>query len=403
MKIFFRFYHPGWWVLILLAATLRIAVPDAFKVSGVVINLASTFLLFKLATLIHECGHLLVAKMCGAVPKRMILGIGYEIFRTHVNGVRVVINSLPVGGQAWADFANTDFTKWKFGAYVAGGAIFNVLVASIVYLLFGFNPYFLTGSAGIDIPSAIIATNMFGVISLIPFYTKNYGSRAATDGMILLKLLFDFKGEFRKNASTIDIHEAVECYERRDYDKAYAIFQQYHDTFPNDPTSLLNMASIHVRRGEIDDALSILQALEKDVHTKRFKGYREYLYSGMASIYLVKNDIDVAFHYASLALRESPRSNYIWAIYGALLIERGSDKNGMRWLFKIMDFEYPNPLAMCASMYLMVAFHQRGDMRSRELHLNFVKRNIGLLDADGRIILNRNLEKIGEPAMIGDM
>jgi predicted Zn-dependent protease len=179
--------------------------------------------------------------------------------------------------------------------------------------------------------------------------------------------------------------------------------KQYHYTFPNDPTSLLNMASIHVRRGEIDEALSILQALEKDVHTKRLKGYREYFYSGMASIYLVKNDIDVAFHYASLALRESPRSNYIWAIYGAVLIEKGSDKNGMRWLFKIMDFEYPNPLAMCASMYLMVAFHQRGDMRSRELHLNFVKRNMGLLDADGRIILNRNLEKIGEPAMIGDM
>ena len=157
-KNFFFFLHKGWWTIIILAILLRLLVPDSFIVSSFLINVAATFLLIKVATLIHECGHLLAARISGGTPRRMELGIGHEIFRTRIHGIRIVVNSMPFGGRAWADFSET-YTKWKFAFYGAGGVILNLLVASVFYLVFGFDLMYFDGKGGVDIPSAIITTN----------------------------------------------------------------------------------------------------------------------------------------------------------------------------------------------------------------------------------------------------
>jgi hypothetical protein len=396
MKIFFVFFHKAWWILIFLALLLRLLVPDSFVFTGFIINVSSTFLLLKVMTLIHECGHLLAATLVGGIPRRMILGLGHKMFATNIWGIKLVLNSRPLGGRAWADFAHTNFTKWKYGFYVAGGVTSNVLVALLVYLPFGFDPAYLGGTTGVDIPSVIIAANLIGVINLIPFYSNAYGEKTASDGLMLLQLLFDFKGKFKRMASLTDIHEAMEYFENKEYNKAYVIFQQYIQTSPDIKTlMLMNIGSIHIRKCQLDEALKILDDIEIDIHSKRFRKWKGYFYNNKAWVNLLKNNIDQAFDYASQAMEIMSKNDFVRGTYGCVLIEKGELVKGMRYLFKNMDFNYPNNTTLTASIYLMLAFQQRHDVRSRDLHMSFVMKHVHTLDLDERLLFERNLGKMG--------
>jgi hypothetical protein len=71
LKVFFRFFHKAWWIMILVAILLRIFLPEAYPFSDFLINIAATFLLVKVTTFIHEYGHLVAAHFVGATPRRM--------------------------------------------------------------------------------------------------------------------------------------------------------------------------------------------------------------------------------------------------------------------------------------------------------------------------------------------
>jgi len=339
---------------------------------------------------------LLAATLVGGLPRRITLGLGHKMLATNIRGIKLVLNSIPLGGRAWADFVQTNFTKWKFGFYVAGGVMSNVLVALLVYLPFGFDPGYLAGTTGVDIPSAIIAANLIGVINLFPFYSNAYGERTASDGLMLLQLLFDFNGKFKRMASLTDIHEAMEYFENKQYDKAYDIFQQYIQTSPDiKALMLMNIGAIHIRKGQVDEALKILDDIEKDIHSKPFRKWKGYFYNNMAWVYLLKNNIEQAFAYASQAMKAMSNNSFVRGTYGCVLIEKGELVKGMRLLFKNMDFNYPNNTTLTASIYLMLAFQRRGDVKSRDLHLSFVKKHVDSLDLDERLLFERNLGKMG--------
>jgi len=394
LNIFFRFFHKGWWIVILLAMLLNLISTESGQLSATMINIAATFLLLKVATVIHEYGHLAAARLVGGRPRRMILGIGHEIFRTEVASVKIVLNSIPIGGLAWATFDDQPFLKWRYAAYISGGVGLNLLVASLFYFLFGMNESYFSGEHGVDLASPMIFANSLGIINLIPFYTSFYGPKMPTDGLTLLQLVFN-KDKFKNLACKIEFFEAYENIENREYDKAYAILSNYHQKFPEDPLPVLAMSGVHIKRMQVDEALQMLSSLEKRINEKELKKHSGQIYNNLAWIYLLKEDIDLAYHYASLALKAAPKANFAWGTYGAVLIEKGSIQTGMKWLFKNMDLEHPNTTTLSASTYLMVAYHQRDDKKSRDMHLKFVQKNIKKLDQDDHIIFERNLQKVG--------
>jgi hypothetical protein len=79
------------------------------------------------------------------------------------------------------------------------------------------------------------------------------------------------------------------------------------------------------------------------------------------------------------------------------LIEKGDLPNGMQWLNQNKDLEHANTTTLAASMYLMLAHHQKNEFSLRDQHMNFVLKNLDKLERDDQILLKRNLEKIGSP------
>lgn len=395
-KIFFRFFPKPWWIFILAAILLKFISPDDLDVaSSLIINVSCTFLFLKLTTIIHECGHLAAAKLVGGIPRRMVLGRGHEVYRTEVSGVKIIFNSIPVGGLAFAIFNDDRNIRWKHAAYIVGGVLANLLVAAVFYFLFNFQPRYLSGRYGVDLASALILVNALAVLNLLPFYSSTYGMKIPTDGLFLLQLPFRPKKYYKDIELKNRFLDAYEYMENREYDKAYEIYTQYLSKFPDEPLPIINMSVIHLRNGEIDNAFTLLEPLLKKVESKELRNYKGYVYNNLAWIYLLKNDIDQAYHYADLTIKVMPSNPHAWGAYGALLIEKGELLTGMQWLFKNMDLEHVNSTTLIASMFLMVAFHLRGDLKNRDLHMNHVKRNIDKLEPDERLVFDRNLDKIG--------
>jgi tetratricopeptide (TPR) repeat protein len=394
VKLFFRFIPRVWWVILLMGFVLKFAVPEDVPIPDLVINAVLLLIFLRLSTIVHECGHLAAAKFVGGTPRRMILGIGHEVHRTEVAGVKVLLNAVARGGQAIATFDDERYIKWKYAVYMAGGVGLNLLVAFIGLLVFGFEPAFLSGHYGVDVAGALILANAVSVINLVPFHTSFYGPKMPTDGLAMLMLLFESKNKYKDLAFKNQLFDAYENIEEREYDKAYEFFRTYHERFPDELSPLFSLSVIHLRKGEMDEANNLLTDLEKKIDSKELKHYKGYLYNNLAWLYLIRNDIALAHHYAVLALKAMPRNSTIRGTYGSVLVEKGKVLEGMKWLYKNMDLEHPNSITLASSMYLMVALHLQGDFAARDLHLNFVQNNIAKLEQDERMLFERNIQKL---------
>lgn len=394
LKSFFRFFPKGWWIVLSIAFVLKLLAPELEQAWNMWINLALTFLFLKLSVITHECGHLVAAHFAGGTPKRMALGSGHEIHRTEIADIKVILNATPVGGYAIATFGNERYMRLRYAVFVAGGVLANLIVAAIFYLLFGFELRYFNGKYGVNAASALIFSNLIMIINLFPFYTSAFGIKLSSDGLSLLQLLVGSNG-YKKLGVMNEYFEAYEYFEKHEYDKAYAIYQKYHTLFPEEALPLLNMSAIHLRRGNIDEALNVLIPLAENAHLKKWGRYKGLIFNNLAWAWLVKDDTAQAHHFASLAIKAMPRSHYAWSTWGAALVGSGNVTEGMKWLYKNMDLEHPNSITLTASIFLMLAFHIRGNHESRDLHLNYVKSNIENLEVDERMIFEINLRKMG--------
>ncbi|HTE31273.1 MAG TPA: site-2 protease family protein, partial [Chryseolinea sp.] len=209
------------WFILLAALLLKFTVPEVESLFNLIITFIVLYLFFKLKTIIHECGHLVAGYWAGAIPKRMILGTGHEVYRTEWNGVKIVLKSIPIGGRAIALFNELPFIRLRFAFFILGGVLFNILAALIFYFLFGYDSSFLLAAHGIDLASCFIFANLLGVTNLIPFYTSYYGTSMPTDGLSLLQIVFgSYKKNFQNLKHSEDYFQSFECFEKRDYDKA---------------------------------------------------------------------------------------------------------------------------------------------------------------------------------------
>jgi hypothetical protein len=364
-----------------------------WQFSAVVINLSATFLILRFCTVIHESGHLLAARLTGGVPKRMILGMGHEIGRAEIGGIKIVMNSIPSGGRAMAIFGSTQ-TKWKIAFFAAGGIIANVIIAFVFYLLFGFRPNYLTGEFGIDLATPVIAGNLLGLINLIPFYTSAHGAKLPTDGLRLLQLPFkpiEYEHELEEGVRLFD---AYEYFEKGEYDKALLIYNEAFQRNPKHLLLVLNICLCYLRLGDMERVAHFLPFLEEQVNSDQGKQIKGVLHNNIAWVFLVMGDLTKAYHHSSLAVRAAPRNVQLNGTYGSILVERGEAAAGINWLVPLIDLNTPNNDTVTASVYLMLACHLMGDIKDSNEHRQFVEKNISFLSADGLILWHRCLNKV---------
>src|SRR5260221_5682078 len=121
LKPFISYFPLRLWLTLLVALVLHYLLPDVRQLFDMVINFCLLYFLGKIATVIHEAGHLTVAHWVGATPKRMTLGWGHEVHRTYWRNIKIVLKSNPMGGFAMAIFKDMPWLKLKFIAFILGG------------------------------------------------------------------------------------------------------------------------------------------------------------------------------------------------------------------------------------------------------------------------------------------
>tara|TARA_R110002124_G_C8872758_1_gene507873 strand:+ start:65 stop:658 length:594 start_codon:yes stop_codon:yes gene_type:complete len=188
LRIINAIFPIYFWIFLLLGSVCLFT--DNFVVFGyILLNLVATLLFIKLGVVIHEIGHLLFGKLAGGNPKRIILGKSHEVTRFRVFDIKVILNKDFNGGFAFVNFPSGKNTKINQLLLTSGGFITNLIVAYLIYSLFGFNLSFLSGKAGLEFSSAFIFANtLLAFFSLIPYYVDYLGVKVPTDGLTLLKL-----------------------------------------------------------------------------------------------------------------------------------------------------------------------------------------------------------------------
>ena len=347
---------------------------------------------------VHESGHLIAAAWAGATPKRMVLGSGHEIYRTELRGIKIILNSIPLGGYAAAVFGEVPHLRWRNAFYIFGGPLSNLITMAILYFLFGFDSSFFEGSNGFSPASAMILANSVGVLNLIPFTGKTHGIPVSSDGMLLIKLLFASREAVKSDLDKLKYHhdyfEGIDYYESKNYEEARKVYESLLRVIPDDFASQSTLALVELKCLQFDRALQHFKNLEVKVNTKEFEGYRGLIYNNIAFTHLLRNELEEATQYADVAMKISKDQSYVRGTYAAIQIEIGNVDTGISWMMNEVDMSHPNDHTILASAYLALGYHLKGDYKSRDKHLKFVRDHQDMLDNDIRFLFKRNLERM---------
>ena len=398
-RVFFALFPPYCWILLAIGIALTINSADTAYLGRPIVNLALFLLFIKVAIILHELGHLLTAKLVGGTPKRISLGHGHQVYRTKIFNIRLVVHSKVSGGQAYAIFQQNKFFKLRFALYVLGGVIMNTSLAVLCYILWGFGFYDSNNQLTIDVSTVFILANAALLTNLIPFYSNVRGIEVPSDGMSLLKLPFEKSSELKRDLDLSLLFDAHELMEEKEYKRAWDIYTNYLQKYPDNKLLPLNLSIILLKTGEPEKSVATTTVLLEHIHEKTVQPYSAFIYNQLAWAHLVLNNIDDADHYSSLAYKTIASESSIRGTRGSVMIERGQTNEGMNLLFDSMDFNFVNSSTLCAAIYLALAYHNKGFSISRDEYLRFIQANEASLESDERILYQRVLTKITEPSI----
>jgi tetratricopeptide (TPR) repeat protein len=390
-SIFFTLFPTGYWIVIALGILLNF-LHEVSQLGNLLINIGVFLLAVKGAVIIHETGHLMAAKAVGGRPRRIVLGNGHELYRTNIFNIRVVINSAFLGGHAYALFEEPRFLKLRYAAFILGGVLFNVACALLINLFFEID--FTYPMSNVAIPFAIFLANIMMVFNFIPYYTTIGGMKVPTDGLALLKLPFTNVGEIEKRIDANGLWEGYELLENKDYESAWKVFNQYREKYPDTKILSMHVSLILLKTGRTEESLKEILKLLDHLDDEQVKGYTGLIYNQIAWTYLVLNDIEQADHYSVLAIKAVPHENYIRGTRGSVLIEKGTINEGMNLLFHNMDFQFVNNGTLSSAVYLMLAYHLKGDAAESMKYSNFIQMNEARLELDEKLLYKRNSDRI---------
>jgi tetratricopeptide (TPR) repeat protein len=392
-KIFFTLFPIGYWIVIAVGVVFHL-ISAVSQLGNVLINLGAFLAAVKGAVIIHESGHLIAAKIAGGTPRRVVLGKGHELYRTKIFNIRVIINSRFLGGHAYATFEQPEFLKLRYGVFIVGGVLLNVICALVMAALFEMTFKDSRGEVVIAIPFAIFLANALMVVAFIPYYTTIMGMKVPTDGLALLRLPFTSLGEIEKRIDVDLLFDGHEFLEKKDYHSAWNVFNEYLGRYPDTKIIAMNLSLILLKTGRPEQSLEECLKLLNHLQDEDVKAYKGYIYNQIAWTYLVLNDITEADHYSALAIKAAPNESYIRGTRGSVLIEKGIVNEGMTLLFHTMDFQFINNATLSSAMYLMLAYNIKGNSNERDNYFRFVQKNEDRLEADERILYERNLKKM---------
>lgn len=389
-SVFFTLFPIVYWLSILAGILLRL-LGEGGKVPGnILINLGVFIIAIRMAMIIHESGHLIAARIVGGVPRRVVFGVGHEIYRTRIFNISVVVNSRMSGAFAGACFGNPNLLKLRYAFFVLGGVLLNLLVALTVYGLFGFSMHNSGGEIAVALPAMTILANSVTLLNLLPFNSSILNR--PSDGLALLKLPFASRSEIRKHLDLDLIFDGLDFFERKEYQDAWKPFSEYKQKYPDSHVADLYLSVVLLKTGQPEKSLEMAESMLDHVDNKELKRHRGMIYNLLAWNHLVLDNIEQADHFSSLAIRAMPSQDGIRGTRGSVLVRRGLPDEGIRLLSHSMDFKFVDSTTLSKAIFLMLAWHLKGKSERCNTCKEFVEKNASKLEADDRILFERNLK-----------
>ena len=274
------------------------------------------------ALVVHECGHALVAKLVGWRVTQMVLGMGPELVRFRVGETQVVVRALLAEGYVTPAPKRAGSARLANALVYLGGPGAELLVAAVIALAWGWDPFFVRSD---DYPllvsqSAALALTIGAVTNLIPHSMAG----APNDGMGIL---------MSAGLSPHHFDYRLSLPAQREVERALHAGQLAHarevavrETTPHPDNAHLALLGVRVTaaEGDTDGAIAQLEALRE--RAPRNPLVEAELLHTAALIALGSGDPELlgrALHAVRSAIDAGgPAASYL-ATLGALLFEQG--------------------------------------------------------------------------------
>jgi tetratricopeptide (TPR) repeat protein len=387
-NVIFTFIPKSYWIGLIFGLVLRLPGGDLVY-SNIILSYIFLLIIVKLNVILHEIGHLTFAKIAGGKPRRMVLGRGHEVLRFKFYGTKIVINTPIRGGLAFATFGDLKNLRIRYFFYAAGGLFTNLLVALIVFFIFGFN------LDKIDIPSLIILSNVLLVIfNLIPYRIDYLGIKLPNDGLSIFNLPSKNIKQIKSLLNADLLMDAYEFYELKEYQKAIEIYEKYLIEDTSQLIVNINLSLMYLKLGKFTESLILLKNIENSLEEKNNKPYKALVFNNLAWTYLIIGDIDSADKYSEMAFSINHKENSYKGTRGSVLIEKGEIDQGISQLINLVDFKYANNQTLPVAMYLCLGCFLKGDKKEENKYFEFVSANKSKLDKDDSHLWERIYQKI---------
>lgn len=374
---------PGLGVLAWLAGIPGLA--------AALVNLFLFLVAVKLGMAWHEVGHLLTASWMGGRPRRMVLGHGSEAFRREIRGVKVVLNSHFRGGVAFASFdASLKSLRLRYAVYVLGGILFNLGLAFLLFLPFGFDLDFLVGKYGLDLSSPLIGANLLlAAINIFPFKVNHQGLEIPSDGLNLTKIPFYSPEKLQSLMHAGDLLDAYDYYEQKEYDRALAVYDRCLTFFPDTLGIQISRSAALIKKRAYPEARAVLEKLRDEFDEETLPYYRSMVYNNLAAIHLMEGNLKEADICSERAFNLNKNNYHIATTRGAVLVEKGEEKTGIHLLKKFNNFSIPTNDTVTSAIYLAKGYRRLGKLKKSEQYAEFVRTHQLLLDEDERELMEK--------------
>ena len=390
-KILFAIIPKGYWIILAISIMFVLLGTQYTALSNIGINFLLFLIGYKIAIFIHEIGHLSFAWLARGTPKRLVLGRGHKIAETRFKGIKVILNNNVNSGLAYAAFDDLRFIRLKLLVYISGGFLTNFLIAGILYKMFDFTT---NATDAIHPASALGIANLFAGISvLIPRHSFYQGLRLSSDGLAILKIPFHKKAHLLELSSANEFLDGMDLFESKKYKEAIDIFEKLLVKTEGSKLANINLSTAHMKLGNYEKAVALMEEVLPMVNEQPYKDYKNYIYNGIAWVYLIMNRLEEADKYSEFAYSENRNSEHIRGTRASVLIEKGHFRDGINLLINDVDFNFPNNQTLAAAIYIGLAFHELNEPLNAEQYVTFVEENLGLLDADERLLYERAKEK----------
>jgi len=149
------------------------------------------------ASMAHEAGHLLCARICAIPVGLMVIGCGRVLMRRHVGATELQLRLVPLGGLVLPAAIPDLQRRWPLALFFVGGVLGNIAAIGAIIGLHsvGAVPTILHDARGVPLVNpqvAILAGTqvLLIIIALIPYSASFGGKPVASDGLQLLRLAF---------------------------------------------------------------------------------------------------------------------------------------------------------------------------------------------------------------------